>query len=193
MEEIWKDVKGYEGLYKVSNYGRIKSLIRIKNNYDINTTLLVKVTLPEKIRKLQLTKDGYYRVGLTKNNKQIYFQVHRLVAEAFIPNPDNLPQINHKDENKTNNRVDNLEWCTPKYNANYGTRNERQSKKLYKPVRCIETGAIYESLMSASEATGVSIGNLSSVCNNRVGYKTTGGYHWEYIKPERKTRKKKEI
>lgn len=181
MNETWKDIRGYEGIYQISNLGRIKSLVRVKNNYDINTISLVKVTIPEKIRKPQLSKDGYYRVGLTKNKKQTYFQVHRLVAEAFIPNPDELPQVNHKDENKLNNCVENLEWCTSKYNANYGTRNERQRKKLYKPVRCIETGIIYESLMSASDATGVNIGNLSSVCNNRVGYKTTGGYHWEYV------------
>ena len=160
MNETWEDIRGYEGIYQISNLGRIKSLVRVKNNYDINTISLVKVTIPEKIRKPQLSKDGYYR---------------------FIPNPDELPQVNHKDENKLNNCVENLEWCTSKYNANYGTRNERQRKKLYKPVRCIETGIIYESLMSASDATGVNIGNLSSVCNNRVGYKTTGGYHWEYV------------
>lgn len=181
LKELWKDIEGYEGLYQVSNLGRIKSLVRVRNNYDINTTLFTKIVVPEKIRKLQLTKDGYYRVGLTKNKKQTYFQVHRLVAKAFIPNPENKPQVNHKDENKLNNRIDNLEWCISKYNANYGTRNERLRKKLCKRVKCVETGVVYGSLISASKATGVNIGNLSSVCHNRVGYETTGGYHWELI------------
>ena len=191
--EIWVDIKDYEGLYQVSNLGRIKTLPRIKRNFNINTKQLEEIVLPEKIRKPQLTKYGYYRVGLTKSHKQIYYSVHRLVAEAFIPNPENLPQINHKDENKLNNEINNLEWCTSKYNANYGTRNKRVSEPQMKKIRCVETDTVYKSLSEASRVTGVSIGNLSSVCNHRVGYKTAGGYHWEYIKPEKKTRKKKVI
>ena len=109
-------------MYQVSNLGRVKSLPRIKRNFNINTKQLEEIILPEKIRRLQLTRYGYYRIGLTKNHKQIYYYVHRLVAEAFIPNPENLTQINHKDENKLNNCVDNLEWRTAKYNSNYGTR-----------------------------------------------------------------------
>lgn len=191
--EIWKDIKGYEGLYQVSNYGRVKSLSRLKKNFNVNTKTMDAIILPEKIRKPQLTRYGYYRIGLTKNSKQIYYSVHRLVAEAFIPNPDNLPQINHKDENKTNNEVTNLEWCTAKYNGNYGARNKRVGEKQYKQIKCIETGTIYKSLTEASKSTGLSMGNISSVCNRRKWFNTAGGYHWEYIKPERKTRRKKVI
>lgn len=107
--EEWKDVPNYEGLYQVSNLGRIKSL-RDKNG-----------KAREKILKLKLSKFGYYQICLCKNGKQKWYFVHRLVALAFIPNPNNLPQINHIDENKTNNYVENLEWCTSKYNSNYGT------------------------------------------------------------------------
>lgn len=179
--EIWKDIKGYEGLYQISNLGRIKSLPRLKRNFNVNTKQLDTITIPEKIRKPQLTKYGYYRIGLTKNHKQTYYSVHRLVAEAFIPNPGNLSQINHKDENKANNEVDNREWCDAKYNANYGTRNKRTGEKQMKQVMCIETKTIYSSLTEASRQTGLSIGNISSICNNRKWFKTAGGYHWKYV------------
>ena len=118
MEEIWKDKKDYEEHYQVSNCGRIKSIKFGK----------------EKILKLIKDKDGYLQVTLCKNGIQKNYKVHRLVAEAFLPNPDNLPQVNHKDENKLNNNVDNLEWCTNEYNINYGTGIERRSKKRSKPV-----------------------------------------------------------
>lgn len=186
-------MNGYEGLYQVSNLGKIKRLSKLKKNYDMNSKEFKMIMIPEKIVKPQLSRYGYYRIGLTKNFKRIHYSVHRLVAEAFIPNPDNLPQVNHKDENKRNNRVDNLEWCTSEYNANYGTRNKRTGEQQMKLIKCIETGIIYKSLTEASKSTGLSMGNISSVCNHRKWFKTAGGYHWEYIKPERKTRKKKEI
>lgn len=107
MIERWLPINGYEGLYEVSSNGKVKSL---KKGIFLKTE-----TLPS----------GYLRVYLTKNKNSRHFMVHRLVAEAFIPNPDNLPQVNHKDEVKTNNSVDNLEWCTAKYNNNYGNRKER--------------------------------------------------------------------
>ena len=184
-------MNGYEGLYQVSDLGRIKRLSKLKKNYDMNSKEFKMIMIPEKIVKPQLSRYGYYRIGLTKNFKRTHYSVHRLVAKAFIPNPDNLPQVNHKDESKRNNHVDNLEWCTSRYNANYGTRNKRTGEQQTKPIKCIETGIIYKSLTEASKSTGLSMGNISSVCNNRVGYKTTGGYHWEYIKPEKKPRKKK--
>ena len=117
-EEIWRPVVGYEGLYEVSNTGRVRSLdryVRCKS-YRLHKG---KVLSPGK------DKDGYLFVVLSCNGKHKTIAVHKLVAQAFIPNPDDLPIINHKDEDKTNNRVDNLEWCTAKYNMNYGTRNIR--------------------------------------------------------------------
>lgn len=115
MEEIFKDIEGYEGLYQISNYGRVKSL----KNRQGNVQLL----------KQQVKPNGYCQVSLYKNNKYGYFNVHRLVAIAFIPNPNNLPEVNHIDEDPTNNRVDNLEWCTRSYNINYGNRNSKVSEK----------------------------------------------------------------
>lgn len=112
--EIWKPIKGYEGLYEISSFGNVRSLRR-------NTT-------NGKIIKSQKTKTGYYRVGLCKNGKLKHYFVHRLVAKAFILNPDNLPQVNHKNECKTDNNVDNLEWCSMLYNVRYGTGIERQTK-----------------------------------------------------------------
>ena len=112
MKEIWKDIEGYEGRYQVSNFGNVKSL-----NY--------KHTGEEKIMQSCKDKIGYLHIKLFMNGKPKMYKVHRLVAQAFIPNPNNYPQVNHKDENKTNNHVSNLEFCTPKYNNNYGTHNEK--------------------------------------------------------------------
>ena len=122
MTEIWKNIEGYEGKYQVSNLGRVKSMIGQE-----------KVLHPKKHR------NGHLQIGLHKDKKRKTMYIHRLVAQAFIPKPDNLPCVNHKDENPNNNNVDNLEWCTQKYNCNYGTRVDRimetkkqQYKKIYK-------------------------------------------------------------
>ena len=113
MQEIWKDVRGWEGLYQISNLGNVRTL-HYKKPY---------------LRKLSKTQRGYLVVNFfISKGKYKNYSVHRLVAEAFIPNPNNLPQINHKDENRLNNRVDNLEWCTNKYNCNYGHHCENLSK-----------------------------------------------------------------
>ena len=119
-EEIWKPVVGYEGLYEVSSYGRVKSLDRYVK-YSDGRIYLHK----GKVLSLAKDKNGYFVVSLYFNGKHNTIKVHRLVAQAFIPNPDNLPEVNHLDEDKTNNRVENLEWCDHKYNMNYGTRNIR--------------------------------------------------------------------
>lgn len=127
--EVWKPVKGYEGYYEVSNLGRVRSLDRYIDH--INRWGTVQRRLQKgQIMSPSVTHDNYQSVALSKNNTSRDMSVHRLVATAFIPNPDNLPQVNHKDENPSNNCADNLEWCTAIYNNNYGTRNERLSKAL---------------------------------------------------------------
>lgn len=117
--EIWKPIKDYEGLYQVSNLGRVKSLERIDS---------LGHKRKEKIFKPRKDKYGYLRVSLWKDGKGKMVSIHRLVAIHFIPNPDNLPEVNHKDENKENNTLSNLEWCDRKYNNNYGTRIQRFSE-----------------------------------------------------------------
>lgn len=144
-----------------------------------------------KEKKLMPHKDtkGYLQVRLRNGNDKRQFIVHRLVAYAFIPNPNNLPQINHKDEDKTNNCVDNLEWCNNKYNSNYGTRNERMSKtlkgmakpSLQKRVEQLDKEgkhiAYYDGVRIAERTTGVA--NISNVCLNKMS--TAGGYKWRYV------------
>ena len=121
MIEEWRPIEGYEGLYEVSNLGRVRSLdMYVKVGYGNYRLHKGKVLSPTK------NKNGYLKVNLYCNGKQKTIDVHRLVTEAFLPNPDNLPQVNHKDENKTNNRVENLEWCDVKYNLSYGTARIRE-------------------------------------------------------------------
>ena len=115
MEEIWKDIAGYEGLYQVSNEGNVRT---IKRQGTKGGLLKIRVSYKYAV--------NYCYVGLCKNGRRKSFWIHRLVAQAFIPNPDVLPQVNHKDQNPSNNMVNNLEWCTLKYNMNYGTIRERQ-------------------------------------------------------------------
>lgn len=117
--EEWRDIKGYEGYYQVSSLGRVRSVERAVRVGDFF------VTRRSKIRKISKRSNGYYGLLLSKDDVNTNFNIHRLVAETFIPNPFNLPQINHKNEDKSDNRVENLEWCSAKYNSNYGTRNER--------------------------------------------------------------------
>ena len=190
--EIWKDIEGYEGLYQVSNKGRIKSLNRIDSRGR-------KVN--EKILSSKPNNKGYLRVHLYKNGKRKPFSVHRLVAIAFIPNPNNLLEVNHKDENKENNTVDNLEWCDRKYNANYGSRNERASvsnkgkkhkkhKKYKKPkfkkqILCIETGEIFDTSQDVINimfnGKGYSSHIRANICGQR---KSAYRYHFKYIERE---------
>ena len=136
------------------------------------------------------TIDGYFSIKLLNEyGDRKTYHVHRFVAETFIPNPDNLPCVNHKDENKLNNRIDNLEWCTHKYNTNYGTCVERQSLNSTKwAVKCIETDTIYKSVKEASTKTGIKTNTIYHACaQSRKGYGNYSKnanckyYHWEYV------------
>ena len=129
MIEQWKDIEGYEGLYQVSNYGNVRSMDHKVKSISWQTGKQCYRIFPGRVLKpvLKRLKYGvcYYIVGLSKESKKRHCYVHRLVAEAFIPNPTGLPQVNHKDENGLNNNVSNLEWCSVKYNINYGNHNEK--------------------------------------------------------------------
>lgn len=128
VEVVRKPIKGYEGHYEVDQFGRVYSVDRIVHVND-NGREYDKPLKGKRMKQSVHTK-GYKTVPLTKDGKTTTHYVHRLVAEAFIPNPSNLPFINHKDEDKTNNFVENLEWCTEQYNATYGKAREKQAKKL---------------------------------------------------------------
>lgn len=160
MEEIWKDVVGYEGLYKISNHGRLISLKYGK----------------EKILKFGKAR-GYLQTNLHKNGKFKKAFIHRLVASAFIDNPDDLPQVNHKDENKTNNNACNLEWCTAKYNSNYGTGTERRTDPKRKIVIQSMNGITIEEFKSIKETADklkMSTTTVRKCCNEKL--KTSCGY-----------------
>ena len=181
MEEIWKDIKGYEGVYQVSNLGNVKSVERfVKHSCGGNKVVKEKILKTGK-------RAGYYSVLLSKEGVHKNFCVHRLVAEAFLDNPNNLPCVNHKDENKTNNYVDNLEWCTSEYNQSYGTKGKRVSikmtnGKLSKPILQYDLdGNFIKEWISGMEIQrqlGFSRGNISNCCLGR--YKQSNGYKWKY-------------
>ena len=130
----------------------------------------------------RLDGKGYEMVALYKEGKARNTKVHRLVAQAFIPNPNNYPQVNHKDEDKTNYNVDNLEWCTNEYNHNYGTRNERVAKSLSKKVICITTGEIFNRMREACRKYDINTRRMTECCQGKR--KTAGGYKWKYFKEE---------
>lgn len=181
-DEIWKPIKGYEGLYEVSNFGRVRSLDMIlpcvANGFK--TTRVRHGVL----RKFHTGHSGYQYVLLLNNKHKRNFRVHRLVAQAFIPNPQNLPEVNHKDEDKSNNRADNLEWCTSSYNHCYGSTIERAADKIRKSVYQISmdgnTIQKFKSVTEAEEATGIQTSAISGCCKGSYGYKTAGGYRWRY-------------
>ena len=159
MEE-WKDIKGYEGIYQISNKGRVKSL-----NY--------RHTGKEGILSLN-KRNGYFFIWLyKKGEKRKPFDIHRLVAEHFILNPDNLPVVNHKDENKLNNNVENLEWCTQEYNVNYS-----HNKKII----CLETGEIFIGSQDVINRMFNGKGNSSTISLCCTGKrKSAYKYHFKYI------------
>lgn len=160
LEEFWKDIKGYESLYQVSSWGRVKR---------VNTGRILKGCK---------NKDAYFYVDLYKNGSCKKYYIHRLVAQAFIPNPQNKPQVNHVDENNQNNRVENLEWCTSKENNNHGTHNLRVGKSNSKSIICVETGVKYHSTKDCAKQLGLNRGNITNVLKGRR--KTCGGYTFKY-------------
>ena len=164
--ETWKKVPfdEYSDIYLISNKGRLKN---VKS---------------DTIHAINLDRDGYPHYLLCNKGKRKAIKAHRLVALAFIPNPNGLPCVNHKDEVKTNNSVDNLEWCTVKYNNSYGTKITRIAKANRKPVVQIKEGeviAIYESASEASSTTGANYSKIRMCCRGRR--KTAGGYEWRNL------------
>ena len=199
-EEIWKDIKGYEGYYQISNMGRVKSLER-----TVRSGRGCYRTVSEKILKAGDNGHGYLYVILRKDGKDKTCRINRLVAQAFLENPDNLPEVNHKNEDKTDNRVENLEWCSKLYNIKYGTGIKRRADKLKgrklseehkkkiaeknrnntkrcKPIFSVskESGLImwWQSAKEASRQLGIPQCNICACCKGRQ--KSAGGHIWFY-------------
>lgn len=183
-EEIWKDIPGFEGLYKISSFGRIKSFKKDKDGVILKNTN---------------KKGDYFSFVLQgKGKKQKSTRIHRLVAEAFIPNPDNLPEVNHKDGNKQNNRVENLEWCSRSYNTRHSINMHHEQldpmiyyNKILRPkpiVQLRKDGTIvnrFENGAEASRATGVCHRNILQAANRtpfKPGHprKSAGGFIWRF-------------
>lgn len=171
--EIWKPIIGYEGLYEVSSWGRIKSL-----NYMHTHRAF--------IMPLQKRKDGYIQINLSKNGKAKRYYVHRLLMTAFSPEKSKIyKEVNHKNEIKSDNRLENLEWCDKSYNVNFGTRNDRASKKLSKTILQYslngELIAEHKSSYEIERKLGFNRSNISSCCHGRQ--LTSYGYKWVYKTP----------
>ena len=196
IAEIWKDVQGYEGLYQVSNLGRVKSLGRF-----IDRLVSGRYWQEERILKPNKTKYGYLMVELRKNKKPKSFLVHRLVAMTFISNPENKPEVDHINADKTNNNVNNLRWVTAKENVRnplnmvhligknhpmFGKKHSEETKNKMRgknnprarKVRNIETKEIFDTVTEAEKKYNLSSGCIK--CAIRKNWKSAG-YHWEYV------------
>ena len=174
MKEIWKQIPGYEGLYEASTLGRIRSMERIASGRWGHSHRRSHILKANNIH------NGYQQVKFSIDGIKSQPLVHRLVAKTFIPNPLNLPQVNHKDGNPANNQVDNLEWCTASENCKH--RNHVLKKwvgRPKKPVRCLETGIIYESSHHASRALQINCGSIFATCQGK--HQKADGMHFEFV------------
>lgn len=169
MKEIWKDVKGYKGFYQISNLGNIRCCQRIDK---------IGRHKKSKILKLDKQYDGYLKICLHKSCKQKKVMIHRLVAEAFIPNPENKPEVNHINGKKDDNRVENLEWVTRKENMKHAFNTGLAHVWNKKKVICLETGIIFNSASEAERNMNLCTNKVSAVC--RGVRKSTGGYRFMY-------------
>ena len=176
--ELWKDIKDFEGLYQISNLGNIKSLPK-KHNLKNGHSYIQK----EQILKPFKNNKGYLQIALVKNGKHYKRQVHNLVATTFIENPNNYIEINHKDENSTNNIVSNLEWCNSTYNNNYGNckRKISEANSIKINQYDLQDNFIkqWNSMKEASETLKLSRGNICLCCEGIRN--KTGGYRWRYL------------
>ena len=175
MQGIWKDVEGYEGIYQISSFGNVKS-----KRFWLGNRYIYR----DRILKTSKSSSGYLQVIFSKDGKTKSKFIHRLVAFAFLENKNNYEEINHKDENKENNNVNNLEWCNRKYNMNYGNIKEKLANKKAKKVAKYNKNEsllkIYKSIKKASIDNNVQSNAIVACCKHKKGYKTCGGYRWEY-------------
>lgn len=191
MNELWKDVKGYEGLYQVSNLGNVRSVDHetevTRNGVTFAILKKGKVLIPTTRQHGYLGVMLYGKGGhATRGFKT--FSVHRLVAEAFVENPNGYDEINHLDECKTNNRADNLEWCDRVHNVRYGTGIERGHKKIGEQLRRpivqmdMQGNVIkeWQSMTEVEQETGMSKSNICNCCRHHPRYSHAYGYKWEY-------------